>query len=345
MDGGRFEKWGQAGGLISSQVYSMDQEADEALWFGTARGIARWKHGQWTHWRKHVELADGVVNTVAVDAEGGLWFGDRRNGLGRITAEGSVKYFTTSDGLVGDAVWEVKQDRQGVLWYATSSGLGGRRNGTWFRLGANAGMPDEAIWPIDVDGDSVCVGTLNRGLVCINRAQGEKDLPQVHIKAPQQEPGRVRLSWTAHSLWGVMPEDQIETRYRLNDRPWSDWSLQRQITLEEPGGGEHHLQVQAKGMLGNFQEAGARLMFAVEGPFYFRPTFQIPVGAALLLAAGLAATLRRRKQLYQRSLAASEARFRALIENSWDAIALLDAEGRRLYMSPFGRAHNGLSRP
>jgi PAS domain S-box-containing protein len=56
------------------------------------------------------------------DAHDALWIGTRSDGLYRLY-QGKAEHFSSRDGLSGDTVWAITEDREGTLWVATDKGL------------------------------------------------------------------------------------------------------------------------------------------------------------------------------------------------------------------------------
>ena len=56
------------------------------------------------------------------DQDGNLWFGTLGDGLARYDGE-KLRYFAVTDGLAGNAVVDIKQDKDGLFWIGTQSGL------------------------------------------------------------------------------------------------------------------------------------------------------------------------------------------------------------------------------
>jgi signal transduction histidine kinase/ligand-binding sensor domain-containing protein len=67
------------------------------------------------------------VSTLLVDREQNLWVGTYSHGLYRIHGE-TVDHFGSADGLSSDTVYRLCEDREGILWIATSSGLDSLRD-------------------------------------------------------------------------------------------------------------------------------------------------------------------------------------------------------------------------
>jgi len=69
-------------------------------------------------------LQDRDVNSNRVlrDRDGGLWIGTVERGLVHVR-QGRTDVFTRSDGLAGDVIFSLFEDREGNLWVATTGGL------------------------------------------------------------------------------------------------------------------------------------------------------------------------------------------------------------------------------
>jgi ligand-binding sensor domain-containing protein len=64
-------------GLAGNIVYSIAQEADGTLWFGTNHGVSRYDGKSFTNFdRKHGLVGDNVY-AIAVDPKGGVWVGTK----------------------------------------------------------------------------------------------------------------------------------------------------------------------------------------------------------------------------------------------------------------------------
>ena len=62
------------------------------------------------------------VTALLLDRDSSLWVGTLNQGIYRIQGN-KVDHFRSSDGLSGDAVTRLFQDREGNIWIATSSGI------------------------------------------------------------------------------------------------------------------------------------------------------------------------------------------------------------------------------
>ena len=64
---------------------------------------------------------------LLVDRDGGLWFGHGAPGIGRIARPErrnvEVDYFTSRDGLTGDGITAIFEDRDGSVWLSTQGGV------------------------------------------------------------------------------------------------------------------------------------------------------------------------------------------------------------------------------
>ena len=150
------------GGLPNDWVYGVEKGPDDAIWFATEGGVARYQGGQWRHWthengvgapyeevkdaiqfksdpgsasrhhaqQKHEQGLDRVnvaynpnyIVSLAVAADGTVWAGTWGGGLARFDGQRWTNY-TTRDGLPANHVFMLYIDPQGTLWIGTSGGL------------------------------------------------------------------------------------------------------------------------------------------------------------------------------------------------------------------------------
>ena len=109
-------------------IRGLVRNSDGSLWVGMpvagrGRGLERFSNGSF----KPFSTAnfDGTkisVQTLLLDRDGNLWVATLNNGLYRIHGN-RVDHFGLADGLSGNAVHELYEDQEGIIWAATSSGL------------------------------------------------------------------------------------------------------------------------------------------------------------------------------------------------------------------------------
>ncbi len=161
MQNGSFECHGQDG-TFGNGVVGLYQDSKGELWAGTLNGLWRWKPGPPRFYPVAGELngiqaltqdgngtvliamrgrvarfAEGKFSTaypyppraqqaepgrVLRDRDGGLWIGTGSQGLIHVH-HGNVDGFGAADGLSGDNVVALFQDREGSVWIGTTKGL------------------------------------------------------------------------------------------------------------------------------------------------------------------------------------------------------------------------------
>jgi hypothetical protein len=223
----------------------MTESPDGALWFATAGGISRWKHGSWKHWTKEQRLLTERVFTIASDSSGTIWFGDQNNGVGMIDPSGSVKYVTSRDGLVSDAVWGIRVDDANRLWCATVAGLMSYQDGIWSTFDVTTGLNSVRLWPILVTPDVLYVGTRSGGVAILDLHAARGSAQRIVPSPPIIERGSIFARWKVYSRFGEIPFQNIECRIRLDDRAWSEWSFVRDHVFGDVSAGTHTVTIQS----------------------------------------------------------------------------------------------------
>lgn len=331
----RFEHWGPPRGLLGNRIYAFAEGPDGSLYFGGHEGLSRFRAGVWRHWRAGRELKQHAVFTLAAVEDGTVFWGDRTAGLGEIGPGDRLRYHTADDGLADNRVWEIAPGGPGALWITSAGGLTAwdRSTGRWRRFTPEeTGLPSGQIWPLLVSGAVVCAGFGSTGLGCID-ARSEPPAHRLRITQIEESDGQVRAHWLAGSYRGALAPELIETRYRIDAGPWSDWSARHEAYWSSLAGGSHALEVDVKGRADE-RQAPARQTFVVNGPPYLRPVFLYPFGLLLLIVGALLTDSFGRARRHREHLAMRERHYRSLIENGLGGVTLLDASGKRIYESP-----------
>ena len=153
--------------LSRSFISSIIEDNLGALWFGLNRGgIARYYQDKFeysNHEEHESPLSQGEVLTLLQDKEGSLWIGHQATGLHRIRNE----QFTpvgTFEGLSNNKAMSLAESPGGDMWIGTSSGLNLLKNNQPTSFKHQEKFDGLHILAVAVNGDSVWVGTMEKGL-------------------------------------------------------------------------------------------------------------------------------------------------------------------------------------
>ena len=112
-----------ANGLADDNVATVYQDPGGTLWIGTITGrLFRLEGEKAVPFRLPREAADFHPTNIYVDREGVKWLGSTNQGLLRI-ANGGARLYTYHDGLRTNNIRQFFEDRTGLIWIATASGL------------------------------------------------------------------------------------------------------------------------------------------------------------------------------------------------------------------------------
>jgi signal transduction histidine kinase/ligand-binding sensor domain-containing protein len=176
-------------------------EADDgALLIGTVRGIRRFVDG-----RIEANPVPGTVlrfdaRRLLRDRNGGLWIGTRDRGLVHLHKERTDR-FSQSDGLSGENVFSLFEDREGNIWVATTNGLDRFRDFAVATLTVNQGLSEAVVWSVLPDRNgSVWLGThgglnrFNNGRITTFGKRGGKLNGHAPSSLFQDDRGRIWVS-------------------------------------------------------------------------------------------------------------------------------------------------------
>jgi ligand-binding sensor domain-containing protein len=151
------------GGLIDNWVYAVEIEKSGRVWFGTESGVSTYHKGEWKSFNHanglgasyekvkqenkaimslfqgqhhaiqaspaipNIQTADykpDYIVSMYLDKQNRLWIGTWGGGLSLLdTKNFTFRNFTTQDGLPGNFILCLEEDRAGKLWIGTNNGL------------------------------------------------------------------------------------------------------------------------------------------------------------------------------------------------------------------------------
>lgn len=143
-------------------------------------------------------------NKLLRDRDGGLWIGTNQRGLVHVY-QGRADVFTEADGLSGNIIACIFEDREGNVWVSTAGGLDRFRELPVTTVSVKQGLSsdsvnsvvsstDGSIWMATRDG---LTHLLNGKLTRFHRADG---LPDDFVQSLYQDDGGHIWAFTAHGL-------------------------------------------------------------------------------------------------------------------------------------------------
>ena len=129
----KFERLTTKDGLSNSTVYSIAQDKNGFIWFGTTNGLNKYDGYEFTVFLHSAEdstsLSNNSAGNIFIDEEGILWVGTWGGGLNRFdpTTSKAVRYLNDPDdpnSISGNRVQCIYKDHLGLVWIGTySNGL------------------------------------------------------------------------------------------------------------------------------------------------------------------------------------------------------------------------------
>lgn len=153
----------QAGGLGKDVTYSIDGNSD-GVWVGRQRGglthLYLGPNGlSVKSYTKQEGLSSNSVYTVYLSKDKSVWAGTINAGVSHLH-DGQITNYSMSSGLASDTILSIVETKEGIVWFATPSGLSAFSKGQWRTYTQNSGLPSGNIECLFRDKDNILwIGT------------------------------------------------------------------------------------------------------------------------------------------------------------------------------------------
>ncbi|HEY9403571.1 MAG TPA: two-component regulator propeller domain-containing protein, partial [Pyrinomonadaceae bacterium] len=150
---------------VPDGIRCLGEDDDGALLIGRQGGIQRFADGKTQAFPLTGAVGQFRAKWLLRDADGGLWIGTYDRGLVHVH-QGRADAFAPADGLTGENVYALFEDREGSIWVATINGLDRFRDFTVATFDESQGLPSPNVRSVLAAGDGsvwiVTTGGLNR---------------------------------------------------------------------------------------------------------------------------------------------------------------------------------------
>ncbi len=179
--------------LVNEWVYGLGVDSKDQVWIGTEGGINMFDGQTWKTWThkeglgaantQNLPISDNTglgtrsrhdlsvmeqgmmtynpnyVFTLIVAHDDSIWAGTWGGGVSHFDGEKWTNY-TTENGLSGNIVYSVAQDKRNHLWFGTNGGLTYYDGANWYTFSKDDGLLDNNIYAIAVtENNEIWVGS------------------------------------------------------------------------------------------------------------------------------------------------------------------------------------------
>jgi ligand-binding sensor domain-containing protein/serine phosphatase RsbU (regulator of sigma subunit) len=227
-------QFGIEDGLPQSSIYTMLQDYNGNIWFGTMAGVSKYNGLRFENFSKRDSLAEYRVTSSCLDKAGNIWFGHWNGGISKYSPA-SLKFHTVNTGSnsITSAINSITLDKNGTVWFGTNTqGLlsytptadelqkvSDKEAGNFNLVDKKAGLPSNKINNISVDANGVIYIATGDGLVkTVNGKTFEtiKNIPSVLITSV--------LADHNGNIW-VGTEDKGVTRINLSSNQAKTYTI------------------------------------------------------------------------------------------------------------------------
>ncbi len=160
---GKFTRFSETDGLLSTQIRCLLEGRDGSIWIGSEGGLTQYKDGKFKNYTEKNGLSSNSVRGLCEDARGHIRIATLR-GLGNLGPDGTISTFNVSMGNPANSLKNVARDSKGRIWTVSNGGLYKLDGENITEYGAADGLPNQVTTAVFEDhSGQLWIGTY-RGL-------------------------------------------------------------------------------------------------------------------------------------------------------------------------------------
>ncbi len=103
-------------------VYSFEEDKSGNVWMGSSNGLYIWNGTSWTNISGTAGLPLGEVTSLRIDSKERLWIGVLDADKVYLRDNSGIHGISLMTGLSGNQIWDICEDKNGDMWFATYGG-------------------------------------------------------------------------------------------------------------------------------------------------------------------------------------------------------------------------------
>ncbi|MDL1891570.1 hypothetical protein FBQ87_01575 [Sphingobacteriales bacterium CHB3] len=114
--------YNRATGLASNYIFSMYQDRDGFMWFGTDRGVSVYDGHHFKNYSTFDGLSANLIYSIFQSSDGTMWFGTYKGGACSFDGR-QFRTYSTQHGLPDSVVSRITEDKFGRIYLQSQSGV------------------------------------------------------------------------------------------------------------------------------------------------------------------------------------------------------------------------------
>lgn len=207
--------WNAENGLPGNTITDIMQDSDGYMYFGTYGGLLRFDGVEFVSMnRLYNEAYDFIsARTIFQDSYKNIWIGSNDEGLICLKHDGTITKYTVKEGLPNNSVRAICEDKNGILWVGTASGITCVQNQKIERPSGFETIPNDNCFIVsslfcDTAGRIWIMTRLKDGLYCYTGGKFEVSNP---IKCMEEPVVTAMMQDFSGAFWyGIAPHYAVK---------------------------------------------------------------------------------------------------------------------------------------